>query len=113
MTNQKPTANLTAQQIADSVVDSPLFPFELAKQQAIWNLNDLTEQLVAKMNRLATNMTRRAADIASRGTMPNSLGEVQGDAVDIDRLCAQVWEAQRKAEQAAKTLEDVRKLLVK
>lgn len=103
----------TAQQIADQSVDSPLFPFELAKQQALWSLNDLTEQLVAKMNRMAMNLTRRADDIASRASVPNSLGEVQGNGVDIDRLCAQVHAAMDMANAASRALEQARKLIVK
>jgi len=78
-----------AQSLADSIFDSPLYPFEFAKQQAISELNSKTDQLAARMRRLADNLTRRADDIASRRTTPNSLGEVQSDGVEIDRLCAQ------------------------
>lgn len=101
----------TAQQIADSAVDSPLFPFELARMQAISNVNDKTDQLVAKMRRLAENLNRRADDISSRASVPNSLGEVQGDGVDIDRLCAQVQAAMDVANAANRALEQARKLV--
>jgi len=112
MTNQKPASpKSAAQSLADSIFDSPLYPFEFAKQQAISELNSKTDQLAARMRRLADNLTRRADDIASRRTTPNSLGEVQSDGVEIDRLCAQVAAAQQNAENAARTLESVRKLL--
>lgn len=110
MANQN-TSNQSAQQIADQIVDSPLFMFYEARVQAISNVNDKTDQLVAKMRRLAENLNRRADDIASRASVPNSLGEVQGDGVDIDRLCAQVQAAMDVANAANRALEQARKLV--
>lgn len=51
------------------------------------DLQHASKQLVLEARSLATRMTRLAEDVERGSRSTNSLGEVQGRGLDVDRLC--------------------------
>jgi hypothetical protein len=76
-------------------------------ERAERDVTKTVEELIYLMERLAERLTRSAADLRARGAdaSVNTLGEVQGQGLDVDRLCALLRERKATAQMLTWALE--------